>query len=150
MMDNQISSSSSTEAPQRQLKLPISRLLQPSGDDGSGSPARNIGDKHRVSHACEPCRSRKTKVRDKAFNGQCFPLLSFGDDFGTDGLPATFPRIEANSAAVKGAGNLYIIKIGSLFVFWLAFNKKKKRERKCSTVHAPKGWTSGGFRCTLG
>lgn len=92
----------------------------------------------------------KQRFVTKPFNGQCFPLLSFGDDFGTDGLPATFPRIEANSAAVKGAGNLYIIKIGSLFVFWLAFNKKKKRERKCSTVHAPKGWTSGGFRCTLG
>lgn len=53
----------------------------------------------------------------KFFCDQCSSLLSFGDDLGTDGLPAMFLRIEANSAAVKGAGNLSspIVKIGSLF-----------------------------------
>lgn len=63
------SASSSAElivqsSPQRP-RVAIPRLPQLSGDDGSGSPA-GCGDKHRVSHACEPCRQRKTKVRATA------------------------------------------------------------------------------------
>ncbi|KAL7268301.1 hypothetical protein RUND412_009080 [Rhizina undulata] len=62
--------SSAPEQPQQQpgqallsqgLKVAIPRLRRPSGtgDDGTGSVS---GDKHRVSHACEPCRQRKTKA----------------------------------------------------------------------------------------
>lgn len=65
----------------------------------------------------------KQRFVPKPFHDQCLSLLSFEDDLGTDDLPATFPRIEVNSAAVKGAGNLSSpIKIWSPPFFWLAFN----------------------------
>lgn len=69
----------------------------------------------------------------KFFYGQCSSLLSFGDDFGTDGLPATFPRIEANSAAVKGAGNLSspIVKIGSLYFSGPPSTPRRKKKLRC-------------------
>lgn len=56
------------QSPQQQQgnsKVPIPRL-RPSAtrDDGSGgSTGASGGDRHRVPHACEPCRQRKTKVR---------------------------------------------------------------------------------------
>ena len=55
------SSSSSTRT-----KVPIPRLRRGSKsreDSFSGSVIGSLADgKHRVSHACEPCRQRKTKV----------------------------------------------------------------------------------------
>ncbi|RPB09768.1 hypothetical protein P167DRAFT_538282 [Morchella conica CCBAS932] len=53
------------QSPQQQgnSKVPIPRL-RPSAtrDDGSGgSTGASGGDRHRVPHACEPCRQRKTK-----------------------------------------------------------------------------------------
>lgn len=41
-------------------KVAIPRLRRDS-DVGSGVTSLKGGDKHRVSHACEPCRHRKTK-----------------------------------------------------------------------------------------
>lgn len=46
-------------------KVPIPRLPKPDGDGRAGfGKEPNCGKemKHRVSHACEPCRQRKTKV----------------------------------------------------------------------------------------
>lgn len=101
-------SSSSSELtvkafPQRP-RVAIPRLPL-SGDDGSGSPAGG-GDKHRVSHACEPCRQRKTKVRAKTLpRPEFFPCYPSGMILV---LMICLQRSYAlaNSAAVKGAGNL--------------------------------------------
>ena len=49
-------SMSGTHAP----KVAIPRLRRESDAASATGPSRS-GDKHRISHACEPCRSRKTK-----------------------------------------------------------------------------------------
>lgn len=86
------SSAEFTQSPQQPLKVPIPRLRRPSatGDDGSGGSAGGSGgDKHRVSHACEPCRQRKTKVcADNPFRTQCFFIYILYNN--TDYLPAMF------------------------------------------------------------
>lgn len=43
---------------QRPAKIAIPRLPREEGTSTAGSP---VGEKHRVTHACEPCRHRKTK-----------------------------------------------------------------------------------------
>ena len=43
---------------QRSAKIAIPRLPREEGTSITGSP---VGEKHRVTHACEPCRHRKTK-----------------------------------------------------------------------------------------
>jgi Fungal Zn(2)-Cys(6) binuclear cluster domain len=45
--------------PTKAPKVAIPRLLQ-KGESPTGSGAKS-GSRHRVMHACEPCRSRKTK-----------------------------------------------------------------------------------------
>ena len=59
--DAAIGSFASTEQ-RRTMKVPIPRLKQ-SSKSGEESAGLSAGDKQRVSHACEPCRQRKTKVR---------------------------------------------------------------------------------------
>lgn len=50
-----------THEQQRQgAKMAIPRLRRDS-DNMSATGSSVVGDKHRVSHACEPCRHRKTK-----------------------------------------------------------------------------------------
>ena len=50
-----------THEEQRQgSKVAIPRL-RPDSDSISAAGSSTLGDKHRVSHACEPCRHRKTK-----------------------------------------------------------------------------------------
>lgn len=47
-------------AQQHVAKIAIPRLRR--GSDGASAVGSStVGDKHRVSHACEPCRHRKTK-----------------------------------------------------------------------------------------
>lgn len=62
----------------------------------------------------------------------------------TDDLPATFLRIEANSAAVKGAGNLSSptqFPEQVPFFLWLAFNQERTRmKRKYLVVHGLPAW----------
>ena len=41
-------------------KVAIPRLRRESDSNSATGPSRS-GDKHRISHACEPCRNRKTK-----------------------------------------------------------------------------------------
>ena len=41
-------------------KVAIPRLRRESDANSTTGPSRS-GDKHRISHACEPCRNRKTK-----------------------------------------------------------------------------------------
>ena len=49
-----------THEQQRQgAKMAIPRLRRDS--DGVSAAGSSVADKHRVSHACEPCRHRKTK-----------------------------------------------------------------------------------------
>ena len=55
-------------------KIAIPRLRRGSeGTSAAGSSA--VGDKHRVSHACEPCRHRKTKCSGER------PICKHCEDF---------------------------------------------------------------------
>ena len=61
-LPSQPSSSSSSSQTWRPAKVPIPRLVVPEGESGSSYGAqRDAAEKQRVRHACEPCRSRKTK-----------------------------------------------------------------------------------------
>lgn len=42
-------------------KVPIPRMRSEAEAGSVAAGSREGGDKHRISHACEPCRSRKTK-----------------------------------------------------------------------------------------
>lgn len=60
---------------QRQgAKMAIPRLRRDS-DNVSATGSSTVGDKHRVSHACEPCRHRKTKCSGER------PTCKHCDDF---------------------------------------------------------------------
>ena len=52
---------SQLQPPSQALKVAIPRLPRDHDALGFYGGARDTGDKARVSHACEPCRSRKTK-----------------------------------------------------------------------------------------
>ncbi|KAL8892732.1 MAG: hypothetical protein Q9192_005576 [Flavoplaca navasiana] len=47
--------------PQRAAKMPIPRLKRNNDDPGAAGSNNAESNKHRVTHACEPCRQRKTK-----------------------------------------------------------------------------------------
>lgn len=99
------------------LKVPIPRLrrssVAPVEEGNSGSGGVN-NDKHRVSHACEPCRQRKTKVcgipfpnhphhRQRPYVPRLLPFIP-----GCDGLKVltsmsqNLRRADANSAVANG------------------------------------------------
>ncbi len=55
-------------------KIAIPRLRRGSGGASAGGSS-TVGDKHRVTHACEPCRHRKTKCSGDR------PVCKHCDDF---------------------------------------------------------------------
>lgn len=55
-------------------KMAIPRLRRDS-DNMSATGSSTMGDKHRVSHACEPCRHRKTKCSGER------PMCKHCEDF---------------------------------------------------------------------
>ena len=70
---------------QRIPKIAIPRLRRGSeGASAAGSSA--VGDKHRVSHACEPCRHRKTKCSGER------PICKHCEDFRIDCIYADGKR----------------------------------------------------------
>lgn len=52
---------SSHGSPQRAAKMPIPRLKRNIDDPSAAGSTNGENNKHRVTHACEPCRQRKTK-----------------------------------------------------------------------------------------
>ena len=58
---------------QRTPKIAIPRLRR--GSEGASAASSAIGDKHRVNHACEPCRHRKTKCSGER------PICKHCEDF---------------------------------------------------------------------
>lgn len=63
-------------SPQRAAKMPIPRLKRSIDDPSAAGSTNGENNKHRVTHACEPCRQRKTKCSGER------PGCKHCEDFG--------------------------------------------------------------------